>query len=54
MTPLVCLTAGEALSALWLAGRLGRVAAASVLIFLAYQGFRLQWQALAAQLANAL
>jgi hypothetical protein len=54
VTPLVCLAAGEALARLWRMGRFGRVAAASVLVFLAYQGLTLQWQALAAQLANAL
>jgi hypothetical protein len=54
VTPLVCLASGEALVALWQAGRIGRVAAASALLFLAYQGLRLQWQALAAQLLNAL
>jgi hypothetical protein len=53
VTPLVCLTAGEALRALWGLGRIGRVAAASGLLFLAYQGLTLQWQALAAQLQNA-
>ena len=54
VTPLVCLTAGAALAALWRAGRIGRVAAASVLLFLAYQGLLMQWQALSAQLQNAL
>ena len=54
VTPLVCLAAGEALLSLWRLGRIGRVAAASGLLFLAYQGLALQWQALAAQLQNAL
>lgn len=54
VTPLVCLAAGQALRALWRLGRIGRVAAASSLLFLAYQGLTLQWQALAAQLQNAL
>lgn len=53
-TPLVCLAAGQALTGLWGLGRAGRLAAASLLLFLAYQGLSLQWQALAAQLANAL
>jgi hypothetical protein len=53
-TPLVCLAAGEALLALWRAGRVGRLGAALLLIFLAQQGLRGQWSALQAQLANAL
>lgn len=53
-TPLVCLAAGVTLGALWSNGRMGRLAAATVTLFLAYQGLLLQWQAIAAQLGNAL
>jgi hypothetical protein len=53
-TPLVCLAAGQSLAALWQAGRIGRFATASLLLFLAFQGVRLQWLALQAQFANAL
>jgi hypothetical protein len=54
VTPLVCLAAGEALSRLWKSGRTGQWCAAAVLAFLAVQGLRGQWQALADQLFNAL
>lgn len=53
-TPLVCLAAGETLQELWRTGRFGRLAAAATLLFLVYQGLSLQWQAIAAQLGNAL
>jgi hypothetical protein len=54
LTPLVCLAAGEALTALWDRGRWPRVAAAALAAVLVIQGLWLQWQALHAQLANAL
>ena len=54
VTPLVCLTAGEALAWLWRRGATGRVLAAAVFALLALQGLTLQWRAMAAQLGNAL
>jgi hypothetical protein len=54
LTPLVCLAAGEALSAVWRTGRAGRLAAAALLAFLTVRGFWLQWRALADQLGNAI
>jgi hypothetical protein len=54
VTPLVCLASGEALHFLWRLSRFGRLATAILLLFLAQQGLLAQWQALQAQLANAL
>ena len=53
VTPLVCLAAGETLSALARRSRAGRLAAAAIVVLLAVQGLDGQWQALSAQLANA-
>jgi hypothetical protein len=53
VTPLVCLAAGHALAILHRRGRAGRLAAVAVLALLAVQGLTGQWQAIAAQLANA-
>jgi len=54
VTPLVCLTAGEALAWLWSRGGGGRVLAAVALSLVALQGLWLQWRAVADQLGNAL
>jgi hypothetical protein len=54
VTPLVCLAAGEALAVLWRSGRAGRGAAATLLGLLTLLGLHAQWQAVAAQLGNAL
>jgi hypothetical protein len=53
VTPLVCLAAGEALTALARRSRAGRLAAAALVAALALQGAHGQWQAVAAQLENA-
>ena len=53
VTPLVCLAAGVALSAIAATGRWGRVAAAAIFVLLAAQGLAWQWRALAGQLGNA-
>src|SRR5204863_355244 len=53
VTPLVCLAAGVALAALARLSRVGRFAAAAAALLLAIQGLAGQWQAVAAQLANA-
>jgi hypothetical protein len=52
VTPLVCLTAGQALTALW-TRRWGRPLAGALLAALAVQGAVWQWSAMAVQLANA-
>jgi len=54
VTPLVCLAAGEALVVLWRSGRAGRAVAAALLGLLTLLGLHAQWQAVAAQLGNAL
>ena len=54
VTPLVCLAAGEALQALARRSRAGWWAAAALVGLLAVQGAHGQWEALAAQLGNAL
>jgi hypothetical protein len=51
-TPLVCLAAGAALAGLWRRGSWARGLAALLLLALAIQGFRGQWLAVAAQVAN--
>jgi hypothetical protein len=53
-TPLVCLLAGVAVAWLWSKGSWPRVSAVLLLLVLAVQGFLSQWNALAAQLGNAL
>jgi hypothetical protein len=53
VTPLVCLAAGDALGRLWERGRSARFVAAAIVAYLAAEGFVLQWQAIAEQLANA-
>jgi hypothetical protein len=53
VTPLVCLAAGHALALVARRSRAGRLAAAGVVAALAVQGLIGQWQAVAAQLANA-
>jgi hypothetical protein len=53
-TPLVCLAAGAALGGLWDKRGWGRALAAGLLTALAVQGLWAQWQAVAAQLGNAL
>ena len=53
MTPLVCLTAGEALAWLWARGSAARVLAGALLAWLVVQGLTLQWRAIADQLGNA-
>jgi hypothetical protein len=53
VTPLVCLAAGHALALVGRRSHAGRLAAAAAVALLAVQGLVGQWQAVAAQLANA-
>jgi hypothetical protein len=53
MTPLLCLTAGEALRALAERGRLARAAAVALVVVFAVQGILVAWSSFAGQLANA-
>jgi hypothetical protein len=53
VTPLVCLTAGEALSRLWTRGTRARCLAVGLGVFLAASGLLAQWRSIADQLGNA-
>jgi hypothetical protein len=54
VTPLVCLTAGEALAWLWGRGLAARALAGAAFAWLFAEGLVLQWRAIADQLGNAL